>query len=354
MRATALSIALFMTAAAGARAGDAPDFAAMLQPIPATARFSDPGYYIWCGSLVKGDDGKYHLFYSRWPKQYGFDAWLTHSEIAHATADSPFGPFTHRDVALPERGAEFWDGLNTHNPTIHRFGGKYYLYYTGNTGDRQPTQGLNWTHRNNQRIGVAVADRPEGPWTRMDRPLLEPGGPEAWDALMMANPSVTERAGGGYLLIYKAVGLKKPKPFGGPVVHLAATSDHPAGPFTRQPNPVFYKEGVQFAAEDPFIWQRDGRYWAIVKDMGGHFTGCGKSTALFESADGFDWKLSAHPLVATTEVTWEGGRTQKLFSLERPQLYFEAGRPVALLFAADEDSRRTHSFNLQVPLKDAP
>ncbi len=344
-----LAAALLLGGWAGA--AETPDFAALIQPIPATAKFEHPDYYIWCGTMAKGDDGKYHLFYSRWPRKQGFNAWLTHSEVAHAVSDSPRGPFTHHDVALPERGAPFWDGLNTHNPTVHRFGGKYYLYYTGNTGDRQPTQGLNWSHRNNQRIGVAVADKPEGPWTRMDRPLLELGGPDAHDALMMANPTVCARAGGGYLLIYKAVGLKKPKPFGGPVVHLAATSDSPTGPFTKQPRPVFYKEGVQFAAEDPFIWQQDGHYWAIVKDMGGFFTGQGKSTALFESGDGFDWKLSSHPLVATTEVTWEGGRKQKLFSLERPQLFFEGGRPVALLFACDEDEQRTHSFNVQIPLK---
>ncbi len=168
---------------------------------------------------------------------------------------------------------------------------------------------------------------------------------------MMANPTVCARPGGGYLLIYKAVGLKKPKPFGGPVVHLAAISESPTGPFVKQPKPVFYKEGVQFAAEDPFLWSQDGRYWAIVKDMGGFFTGAGKSTALFESDDGLDWKLAAHPLVATTEVTWEGGRKQQLFSLERPQLFFEGGQAVALLFAADEDSRRTHSFNVQIPLR---
>ncbi len=43
------------------------DFSAMLQPAT-SASFSDPDYNIWCGSAVKGDDGQYHLFYSRWPR----------------------------------------------------------------------------------------------------------------------------------------------------------------------------------------------------------------------------------------------------------------------------------------------
>jgi hypothetical protein len=44
------------------------DFAAMIQPVPATAKFADPDFNIWCGAGIKGDDGKYHLFYSRWPR----------------------------------------------------------------------------------------------------------------------------------------------------------------------------------------------------------------------------------------------------------------------------------------------
>ena len=110
---------LLLAEPAAMRAADAPardyDFAAMIQPVPVTAKFSDPDYYIWCGTMVRGDDGKCHLFYSRWPRKLGFNAWVTHSEVAHAVGDTPLGPFTHKDVAMPERGREFWDGHCTHN-----------------------------------------------------------------------------------------------------------------------------------------------------------------------------------------------------------------------------------------------
>jgi hypothetical protein len=354
----ALGLVIGLALLSTARAGDAaplppladPDFAAMIRPIPESAKFIDPDYYIWCGTMVKGDDGKCHLYYSRWPRKLGHYAWVTHSEIAHAVGDTPLGPFAHRDVALPARGKEFWDGLCTHNPNVHRFGGKYYLYYMGNTGDGVAMRTLNWTHRNNQRIGVAVADSPDGPWRRMDKPLIEPT-PGFVDALCATNPSVAERPGGGYLMVYKAVDNRNKLPFGGPVLHAVATADAPTGPFTKHPKPVFVKEGVAFAAEDPFIWSDGRRFWAIVKDNAGNFTGKGKSTALFQSDDGLDWRLAAHPLVATTEVTWEGGRAQKLHSLERPQLYFEDGRPAVLMVAVDEDSRREHSFNVRIPLQ---
>ena len=107
---------------------------------------------------------------------------------------------------------------------------------------------------------------------------------------------------------------------------------------------------MAFAAEDPFIWSQDGGYLAIVKDNAGHFTGAGKSLALFQSADGFKWELAPHPLVSKIEVTWQDGRTQKLNSLERPQLLFDNGVPIALLCAADENSKREFSYNLQIPL----
>ena len=84
-----------------AHAGGELDVGAMLQPVPLTATFIDPDYYIWCGTMVRGDDGTCHLFYSRWPRKFGHYAWVTHSEVGHAVADAPLGTFRHVDVALP-------------------------------------------------------------------------------------------------------------------------------------------------------------------------------------------------------------------------------------------------------------
>jgi hypothetical protein len=258
-------------------------------------------------------------------------------------------------VALPPRGKEFWDGLTTHNPTILRIGSRYYLYYMGNTGDGQAMATLNWNHRNNQRIGVAVAEGPDGPWQRFDKPVIDVSAdPDAPDSLVATNPAVARRPDGGILMVYKAVGRKRPLPFGGPVVHLTATADSPTGPFTKQLKPIFLAPGVDFPAEDPFVWHdyAAGRYYAVVKDNDGHFTHAGKSLALWQSEAGFDWELAPHPLVSTTEITWEGGRRQKLNSLERPQLLFAPdGTPALLLAAADETDGRTHSYNVQIPLR---
>jgi hypothetical protein len=331
------------------------DFAAMLQPVPLSAKWVDTNYNIWCGSAVQDDAGKYHLFYSRWPRKLGHVAWVTHSEVAHAVSDSAFGPWTYCDVALPPRGTNFWDGSCTHNPTVLRIGKKYYLYYMGNYGDGVVKRPLNWTHRNHQRIGVAVADSPNGPWQRFNQPLVDiSSDTNAPDALMVSNPSVAVRPDGGVLMVYKAVANKGKPPFGGPVSFLVATSDSPTGPFTKHPGEVFGAKGVMFAAEDPFIWRGADRYWAVVKDNDGHFTNQGYSLALWESADGLNWQIAKHPLVATPAlIHWADDHEERLTALERPQLLFENGQPIALLCAAASSKNRDGTFNIQIPLKTA-
>ena len=340
---------IFITVAISVAADDS--FANRLKPVPASARFINPDYYIWGASMVQDKDGLCHLFYSRWPRKLGHNAWVSHSEVAHAVSKDPLGPYKFVDVALPIRGKDFWDGMCTHNPTVHEFDGKYYLYYMGNTGDTKIVKGLNWGHRNNQRIGVAVADHPNGPWKRYDKPVIDVGSdPDAHDALMTSNPSVCRRPDGSFLMVYKAVAKRRKPPAYGPVVHLVATSDSPTGPFRKHPNPVFTSVGDVFPAEDPYIWIEKGTYWAVVKDMKGAFTKEGQSLALFSSENGIDWKATEHPLVSKLEIKWQGGRTQKVAHLERPQLWLENGVPRIMFCAADKN--RDHSFNVHIPLGD--
>ena len=331
------------------------DIAAMMQPLPATAVMREEGYFVWGGSIVKGEDGLYHLFYSRWPKNTYFSGWVTHSEIAHATAPSPTGPWTHRGVSLPKRGVEFWDGLCTHNPCIRKFDGKYYLYYTGNTGDGKAMKKLNWTHRNNQRIGVAVADSPFGPWRRFDKPIIDVSADKsAPDSLMMSNPAITQRPDGVYELIYKAVGQRKKLPFGGPVVHLSATSKSPTGPFVKDLKPIFTDGKANFPAEDPCMFTLGGKVYAALKDQNGYFVPQkGRSLVLLEKGGDGVWKPASHALITGTILRYESGEVQNLRYLERPQIYIEDGRPVALCCAVGTlDMKDT--FNVQIPLAPLP
>lgn len=334
-----------------------PDYKIELGKVSKESVFSNDSLSIWGGSLVKGDDGQYHMFYARWPKKYGW-AWVTDSEIAHAVSKSPYGPFTHSDVALTRTDTKSWDSWCTHNPTIHRFDGKYYLYHMGNTGEGEITTSpgkptLNWQHRNNQRIGVAVASSPYGPWVRSDEPLLDISiDSTAHDALMTSNPSVCRRPDGGYLMVYKAVGKKNPLPQGGPVVHMIATSDSPTGPFIKYDQPIFTFKGERFPAEDPYIWYQDGKYRAIVKRIK-HVDGKRLfSLVHYDSLDGFNWLPAKHHEITERKITWTSGRVQQFTHLERSQVFLEDGEPIALLCAADtiDNFGVRQSFNIQIPL----
>lgn len=108
-----------------------------------------------------------------------------------------------------------------------------------------------------------------------------------------------------------------------------------------------FRKGAEFASS-VVPDGRDACESAVDRTI---FTNAGKSTALWQSDDGFDWRLATHPLVAMTEITWENGQKQKQNSLERPQLFLEKGQPAVLLFATDTGKEREHSFNLRIPLR---
>ncbi len=336
------------------------NFEGKLLPTDPESVMQSDDYYTWGTSPIKGDDGLYHVFYSRWRKDKGFLAWLTHSEVAHATSRNATGPYGFKEVVLTATDPERWDGRSVHNPTVKKFGDKYYIYYAANTGDGVATYStFNWSHRNNQRIGVAVSSSLDGPWERFDKPIIDVSeDDDAHDALMVANPSVTQMKDGKYLMIYKAVAKQKPLPGGGPVCHLYAISDTPIGPFKKYNTPIFTAEGSSFPAEDPYIWLQGDTYYAIVKDMKGSFTKQGQSLALFCSENGVDWQPADTPLVSTLEVKWKDGEAVKYSHLERPQLHIENGKPSVLFLATDQipDYRKTtaeglhHSFNMHIKL----
>lgn len=322
---------------------------AMIQPVPKTAKFIDEDWHIWGGSMARTPDGTCHLLYARWPRELGHFAWLSHSEIAHAVANDPLGPYQFESVALPGNQRPNWVTSTTHNPTVIHTHGKYYLYFssarvTGEIPDGMPNPKAPYWEptRRTQRIGVAYADHPSGPWTRIDEPLI-PATPGSYDACMTANPSVAQHPDGWFLMVYKCLGVNEK------VVHAVAVADNPLGPFTKDPEPILTHKTSKFPAEDPFIWYQDDRFYAIVKDMQANYSEYRRALVLFESMDGHDWKPSAHPLTTTRTVRWEDGTEKEYLHLERPQLYREHGRPAVLFCAADKD--RNHSFNIHIPLR---
>src|SRR5699024_3701143 len=265
---------------------------ASIQPIAKENIFRDPDYYNWGSSIIKGSKGKYHLFYSRWPRKLGFSSWLTHSEIAHAVAESPEGPYQYVEIVLEGRGGNQWDAITAHNPKIKYFEGKYYLYYIGTHVGRHAVReqkrkeigGTGGSHpmwdvlRDNQRTGVAVSESLQGPWRRSGKPILEPSGPIT---TITVNPALTQGPQGTYYMIVKG---DKPNEERFIRTQAIAIAPNPAGPFEVQETPVIdYMD-----TEDASVWYDENwkRFYGVFHAH--DFIG------LISSIDGLTWRKADH------------------------------------------------------------
>ena len=280
-----------------------------------------------------------HVFYSRWPKAAGHGGWLWCCEVAHAVADSPEGPFQTLETVLKGQGFGHWDGATIHNPTIHKVGDRYVLFYIGTSKNSVYTK----------RIGLALADSLDGPWQRFDQPLLEPDpDPAAWNSMCTTNPAFVQATDGTFRLYYKsfsivdwekdlAGGLRPATEDVGEHTNRQyglAVSQALEGPYERVGDgPVFdFRHlGDNAQTEDATIWREGDRYKLIMRDMGiwNHEYGL-----YFESADGVHW---SDPQIAYRgshnyiPETFRGAEREG--RLERPQILMRDGK-LEYLFCA--------------------
>lgn len=321
------------------------------------------GYWVWGSSVVRDQLGKYHIYASRFPKSLPFHpGWMVASEIIHGVADAPQGPYRYSDVALPARGAQYWDGRSTHNPRILFYQDKYYLIYMGSTHPfEEPmfdelTLDSKWciVGRSNKRIGLAVADSPYGPWQRLDAPILDVK-PNTFYSFLTSNPSPCLQDDGSIMMMFKGRAYNAE----GSHSHMAigmAYAPHIKGPYNVLNNgqPIFNVEG-QGEAEDPYLWRDKRGYHAIFKDHVAKFTGERGGGVLAHSEDGIKWVMDSDPKAYSKTVVYKGGNIIQQGQLERPFIYFENGKPAYIFFATMDGpggfENATKSWNMVIPMK---
>lgn len=325
--------------------------------------FQSEGYWVWGSSVVKSPDGKYHMYVSRFPKSLPFHpGWMVASEIVHAVSDKIQGPYTFSDVALPARGAQYWDGKSTHNPRIFYHKGKYYLIYMGSTHPfENPTYDeltldSKWciVGRANKRVGLAVAESPYGPWKRFDEPIIKTE-PNTFYSFLTSNPSPVIQEDGSVLMIFKGRHYTEDEKHSSMALGVAYAKNI-EGPYEVLNNkqPIFQVDG-QGEAEDPFLWKDAEGYHIIFKDHVAKFTGERGGGAMAHSSDGINWTVDSDPKAYSLTVEWEDGSIGKQGQLERPFIYFENGKPVYVFFATMDGpggfENATRSWNMCIPVK---
>lgn len=296
-------------------------FAQKLKPVGRI--LESEGYYVWCCAPIYDEEGKVHVFYSRWDAKYKMGGWINNCEIAHAVADKPEGPYIYVETVLAPRPGYF-DATTCHNPHIQYINGMYYLFYMGNSDGSVYTK----------RIGLAKSKSLYGPWERSDKPILEADEKGAWDDCNTTNPAFLQQDNGEAWLYYKSWNESEYRNQTGAIranrKYGLAIADRIDGEYKRyENNPIvdFSSLGENRQVEDAFVYKEDGKYKMLMRDMGyfDHTVGL-----IFESEDGINW--------SDPQIAWFGAdvylneppapkHLKRYGRFERPQLLMKDGKP---------------------------
>jgi len=302
---------------------DKNDFREALLPVPQNAIFKMEGYYLWDPSVIKVKN-TYHLFMSRWPMSDVFMKGWQKSQIIRATSKSLFGPYTFAEVVL-DPSTHPWATDAVHNPKIIKVGKKFLLYYLGIPA---------W------QTGFAIADKIEGPWQIIDKPVIPTNNPA-----LMVKPDGKLYAVGKFKTKLKPDGTRD-------AFMQAFTADSLLGPY----NLVGGKTSrlpYDFELEDPTIWWANNQINVLCTDWDAKATGVFKAMVFYTSKDGINYKLYSNIPVWTRNESFplaEGG-TSKPYKIERPQVYVNEKGGVEALLVAIEPTSKTESYIVIRPVK---
>ncbi|VGO20386.1 glycoside hydrolase family protein [Pontiella sulfatireligans] len=268
----------------------------------------DAEYSYWGGNIVKGDDGKEHLFVCRWRednkkgKRSGHHTWWS-SIVVHAVSDFPLGPYKVVEEIGPG-----------HNPEIYRR--KDGSYMVGVMGEK-----------------AYKADSLNGPWEK-----IATGFVFKKDDLNKTNRTYVQREDGSVLMMNK-----------NGYVFISEKGDEQFKQITE--NSVYPKIENHF--EDPVIWKDEVQYNLVVNDW---YT---RKAFYMRSPDGIQWKWDPGFAYDPSIMKHEGGMQEKWYKFERPKVRQDQyGRATHMNFAVidvvkDEDiANDNHSSkNIVVPLR---
>lgn len=317
------------------------------------ASIKEQNYTIWGASPIVGEDGHVHLFAARWPEPNVDPAWRKSSEIAHYVAERPEGPFQFLEVVVKGSNQDgSWDRFGPHNPEIKKIDGKYILVYIANSDYHQPPHPLN------QKIGMMMSDRLEGPWKKMGRDglILESATGHYTEGRQVVNPALI-KVGNRYHLYYKTTQVKQGK---SRTVYGLAIADHLEGPYIHHPDPVTSENKV---IEDASVFQWDNKVCLLTTDNHGDVSGLEGALVLWVSDDGIkfrkEWIQLAMRLFPDYLPDQFNGRPfQRIYGnrpkAERPKVLTIHDKPAYLYTASgfiyDGSLRcQNHVFRIELP-----
>ena len=240
----------------------------------------------WDGQIIKGPEGKYHMFASRWDQAKGHNGW-NGSVAVHAVSDHVNGPYIDQGPCWPEN-----QGGKGHNVTALVLPDKTYAIVVSETrpGD------------------VFVSKSLDGPWEFNGSIQVAPN--EFGRAGRMSNVSIMVRPDGDFEIV----------PRSGAIL---ISKDGILGPYTVQGPSVYPKvEGLPLRnLEDPVVWHSGGLYHIVVNGWSD------RKAYHITSVDGInDWKFRGLAYDPTRDIVrYADGTVNHWNNLERPGVLIEDG-----------------------------
>lgn len=198
---------------------------------------------------------------------------VDHCEIAHAVADKPEGPFRTTGTVIENRHLDGWDIVNAHNPSVCVAEGKIHLYYISNNlrgkfeaSTEQPFPSDEWLQKKRSKIvrnsQCIGVASSDNPAGPFVRSPEPVVVPHGNFRNIAVNPAVLYH-NGSFVMIAKGDDNSRKGRFR---IQLVGHSDKAEGPFTFQNQPIYNKAQT----EDACIWynQSEGLFHSLIHVMG--------------------------------------------------------------------------------------
>ena len=251
----------------------------------------------WDGQIIKGPDGKYHMFASRWDEARGHGGWGG-SKAVHAVSDKVTGPYIDKGLCWPDD-----QGGKGHNVTALVLPDGRYAVVVSETrpGD------------------VFVSKTLDGPWANLGR--IQVATNEFSHLGRMSNVSIMVRPDGEFEIV----------PRSGAIL---ISKNGILGPYTVQGPSVYPKvvglpQHALSNLEDPVVWYSGGLYHIVVNNWSD------RKAYHISSVDGIkDWTYRGLAYDPTKDfVRYTDGTVNHWEKLERPGVLIENGHVTAVTLA---------------------
>ena len=240
----------------------------------------------WDGQIIKGSDGKYHIFASRWDQARGHRGWGG-SKAVYAVSDKVTGPYVDKGLCWPND-----QGGKGHNVTALVLPDGRYAVVISET-----------------RPGIVYVSKSlDGPWEQL--------GTIKGEGLRASNISIMLRPDGDYMIVPRSG-----------QVFISKASDGILGPY-QSTGPSAFPKGIP-NLEDPVIFYSGGLYNIVVNSWSTR-----KAYHLTSKDGKSNWVNRGLAYDPTKDfIRYTDGTVNHWHKLERPGVLIENGHVTAMTFA---------------------